>query len=247
MECYGLTHKGMVRENNEDSYAVYSDGYAALPNLFIVADGMGGHQAGEVASQSAIEFFLAYIDNNKLAEDGVMDLLTGAVQYANEKVYEKARTARELFGMGTTLTACVMDNGRLNIAHVGDSRLYVIEGNSLRQITSDHTYVYEMVKAGHITPEEALVHPRRNALTKAIGIDSMVGADGYIVECTEDSLVLICSDGLTNMVSEDEIINTVKLSDGLESCAEKLIENANKNGGIDNITVVLTKAKRWTK
>ena len=247
MEFYGLTHTGMVRDNNEDSFAVFGDGYGTLPNLAIVADGMGGHQAGEVASRLSIEFFLEYIDNNKADTDGIMDLLTGAVQYANAKVYERAQGARELHGMGTTFTAFVCDNGRLNVAHVGDSRLYVIEDKNLRQITSDHTYVYEMVKAGHITPAEARVHPRRNALTKAIGIDEKVGADGYIVELSESSVVLICSDGLTDMLSEEEIANTVGQFDNIESCAEKLIENANKNGGVDNITVVLAKAERWTK
>ena len=247
MEFYGLTHKGMVRENNEDSFAVFSDGYGALPSLAVVADGMGGHQAGEVASRSAIEFFLEYIDNGEVEEEGIMDLLTGAVQYANGKVYEKSRVVPELYGMGTTFTACVLDNGRLHVVHVGDSRLYMIEDNDLRRITSDHTYVYEMVKAGHITPEEALVHPRRNALTRAIGIDERVGADGYIVDCSDDSLVLICSDGLTNMVDEDAIISITQEPVDIVNCAEKLVELANKNGGIDNITVVLAKAKRWTK
>ena len=247
MECYGLTHKGMVRENNEDSYVVFGERYGALPNLAIVADGMGGHQAGEVASRFAIEFFLEYIDNNKLTQDGIMDLMTGALQHANEKVYEKARADKGLFGMGTTFTACVMDNEKLNVAHVGDSRLYMIDGEGCRQITSDHTYVYEMVKAGHITPEEALVHPRRNALTKAIGIDRVVGADGYIVDCPEDAVILICSDGLTNMVSEEEIVSIIKSCADLESSAGLLVECANKNGGIDNITVVLAKAERWSK
>ena len=247
MECYGLTHKGMVRENNEDSFAVFGDGYGALPNLAIVADGMGGHQAGEVASSLAVEFFLEYIDNNTLGADGIMDLLTGAVQHANGKVYERAQSVHELNGMGTTLTACVMDKGRLNVVHVGDSRLYVIEEGIARQITADHTYVYEMVKAGQITPGEALVHPRRNAITKAIGIDAKVGADGYIVDCTEETIILICSDGLTNMVMEDEIEAIVKDFTNLEICAGKLVEKANENGGGDNITVILAKAKRWEK
>jgi len=238
----------MVRENNEDSFAYFSDGLGVLPNLAIVADGMGGHQAGEVASRLSIEFFVEYINNYD--DSGMvdyLDLLTEAVQYANEKVYEASLFEQGLFGMGTTFTACVVADSKLYTAHVGDSRLYSLRKNTIDLITTDHTYTGEMLRAGLITHEEAKVHPRRHALTKALGIDRKVEVDGYCKNIKIDSLLLLCSDGLSEMLSDDEIFQIADESDELGDLAEALIERANENGGVDNITVVLAKARGESK
>lgn len=242
MEFLGLTHKGMVRDNNEDSFACFPDGLGKLPNLAVIADGMGGHQAGEVASRLAIEFFVEYVNNCDSKElDDYLYVLTEGVGYANNKVFEASLFDQGLFGMGTTFTACVAFEGRLYIAHVGDSRLYCLNGTSMKLLTTDHTYTSEMVRAGLISCEEALTHPRRHALTKALGIDRKVEVDGYLETFNEGNLILMCSDGLTEMINDDEILQITKDSSGLSDMAQALISRANNKGGIDNITVILAK------
>ena len=243
MEFLGLTHKGMVRDNNEDSFACFADGLNKLPNLAIVADGMGGHQAGEVASRLAIEFFVEYINNYDKEVKDYLKILIEGVRYANEKVFEASLFDQGYFGMGTTFTACAVAEGMLYIAHVGDSRLYHINGMSIKLLTTDHTYTAEMVKAGIITTQEALIHPNRHALTKALGIDRQVEVDIYEEKLDEKSLILICSDGLTEMVDDDEILQIAGGSNELKAIAEALISRANDNGGVDNITVILAKAR----
>jgi len=237
----------MVRDNNEDSFACFEKGPGNLPNLAVVADGMGGHQAGEVASRLAIEFFVEQIKNDDIEPADYLDILAGGVQYANEKVYEASLLEQGLFGMGTTFTACITAEGRLYVVHVGDSRLYLINKNSISLITTDHTYTGEMVRAGLITHEEALAHPRRNALTKALGVERKVEIDGYATALDEDGLLLLCSDGLTEMLSDDEIFQITSESSALSTAARALIDRANENGGVDNITVVLVKARGESK
>ena len=243
MEILGLTNKGMVRANNEDSFVCFPGGFNMLPNLAIVADGMGGHQAGEVASRLSIEFFLEYIENSPDEPEDYLDILTDAAVYANEKVYEASLHDKGLFGMGTTFIACVIADDHLYAVHVGDSRLYVIAEHSIDLITTDHTYTGEMVRAGIITREEALVHPRRNALTKAFGVDRKVEVDRYCAAFGSDEILLICSDGLTEMLSDDEIFQITREEGGLSEAAKALISCANEKGGIDNITVILAKAR----
>ena len=242
MQLLGLTHKGMVRENNEDSFACFFEGPRGLPNLAIVADGMGGHQAGEVASRLAIDFFVEHIESCEQGAQDYLSLITDALRLANDKVYEKSLFNPEFFGMGTTFIACVVEGGKMHIAHVGDSRLYEINEGSIKLLTNDHTYANEMVKAGILTAQEGMVHPKRHALTKAIGIDRGVEVDAYTLPYTEGSLLLMCSDGLTEMVSEDEILQIVMSKEELGDIAETLISRANEYGGHDNITVILGKA-----
>ncbi len=242
MKAAGMTDKGLVRDNNEDAYALYNEAVGALPNLYVVADGMGGHQCGEVASSKAIEYFLSFIKENDQTD--IMDTITEGVRNANRQVHELSKSDPSYYGMGTTFTACVVKDGRGYTAHVGDSRLYLIRKGELHLITTDHTYVNEMVKAGQITKEEAKVHPSRNALTKALGVDSYIEIDGYIFDICDKDKILMCSDGLTNMVSESDILKIADSDSDLVDCARKLIEAANENGGIDNITVLLAETGR---
>jgi len=239
MELFGITHKGMVRQNNEDSFVCFAEGLNKLPNLAIVADGMGGHQAGEVASRFAIDFFVEHIEDCDQEDPDYLELITEAVRCANDKVFEKALFNPEFFGMGTTFVACTVADGQIHIAHVGDSRLYEINGNSIKLLTTDHTYVNEMVKAGIISEEEGMSHPKRHALTKALGLDRGVEVDGYSVPYNGSSILLMCSDGLTEMISDDEILKIVKGSDKLCDTAQALVSRANECGGVDNITVIL--------
>jgi len=241
MELFGLTHKGMVRKNNEDSFACFAQGINKLPNLAIVADGMGGHQAGEVASRLAIDFFVEYIENYDGETKSHFELMTDALCEANDKVYEKSIFNPEFFGMGTTFVACCVADGMLHIAHVGDSRLYEIKDESIKLLTVDHTYANEMVRAGFLTEEEGMNHPKRHALTKALGIDRGVEADGYALPHDEGSILLMCSDGLTEMIKESEILEIVKSADKFCDAAEALVSRANEYGGVDNITVILAR------
>ena len=241
MEFFGLTHKGMVRKNNEDSFACFMQGLNDLPNLAIVADGMGGHQAGEVASRLAIDFFVEYIENYNGEITSYFELMEAALYAANEKVFEQSLFNPEFFGMGTTFIAATVADGLIHIAHVGDSRLYEIGKDSINLLTQDHTYANEMVKAGFITEEEAMSHPKRHALMQALGIDRKVEADAYFLPHTEGSILLMCSDGLTEMVRESEILEIVKSSGKLCEAAETLISRANEYGGVDNITVILAR------
>lgn len=243
MEGVGLTDKGKVRTNNEDAFAVFNKPIGIFPNLYIVADGMGGHNFGEVASSVAIESFLEFAKGKSDAED-CMDLLIEGVSYANLKVNDMSAKEPEYEGMGTTFTACVFKEGRAHIAHVGDSRCYIFKNGLGSLITNDHTYVNEMVKAGQMTKEEAVNHPSRSALIKALGVSRELEVDGYVTELSKGDRILICSDGLTDMVSEDVIFELANSSECLENCAVKLIEKAKENGGVDNITVIIAEAGR---
>jgi protein phosphatase len=234
----------MVRENNEDSFAVFENGLNGLKSLAVVADGMGGHQSGEVASDYAISSFVSRLKDMDTKSGEIMDFLTEAVHYANEQLYKMSLSASKYYGMGTTFTACVVENGKGYVAHVGDSRLYLLKNGVLNQITYDHTYVNEMIKAGLMTEEEALTHPRRSALTKALGVDKTVEVDGYVFDFDDKDTVLLCSDGLTGMVDEDEIALLIRNRENFDivNSAESLVQSANKYGGIDNVTVILLRA-----
>jgi len=242
MELFGLTHKGMVRKNNEDSFACFPKEVGKLPNLAIVADGMGGHQAGEVASRLAIDFFVEHIENYDGDVKNYFELMSEALDFANYKVFETALFNHEYFGMGTTFVAACVVDGLVHIAHVGDSRLYEISSGRVELLTVDHTYANEMVRAGYLTEEEGMNHPKRHALTKAVGVDRTVEVDAYFVPHASDSVLLMCSDGLTEMVKEDEILEIIEGASGFAEAAETLIARANAYGGVDNITVVLIKA-----
>ena len=243
MTAEGRTDIGKVRSQNQDAFFISSDPIGPLPNLFVVADGMGGHNAGDIASSYALECFCNHVKSvEALSEnESALDVLVAAASSANKLVLERARSDNSLEGMGTTLTACVAEEKKCLFVHIGDSRAYYVTGKGISQITSDHTYVYEMIKAGQLTPELARTHPKRNVLTRVLGIDSRMQADGYVKETEQGGYVLLCSDGLTSMLS-DKAIQTIVLSKAsLEKKVSTLINRANEKGGTDNISIVLVK------
>jgi PPM family protein phosphatase len=219
------TDIGRVRQGNEDSYL-------AEPPLYAVADGMGGHRGGEVASHLALDTLEAMF----LRGEGT---LTEQVKEANRAVFARSSEDRKVAGMGTTLTAAVVDGDGLHLAHVGDSRAYLLRAGSLRQLTEDHTLVNRMVKAGEITRAEAEVHPHRNVVTRSIGTEPDVPVDEQSVALLEGDRILLCSDGLTGMVTEDQIQAILETTDDPQEAADRLIRAANRAGGIDNITTVV--------
>lgn len=232
---------GVKRKNNED--AVYiSDSENTLKNLYIVADGMGGHKAGEVASNSAIEAFCEYLkghQNVTWSEENILDLIVEGIQFSNTSVFEKAISKEELAGMGTTFLVSVVYDGKLYIGHVGDCRLYLFRNGILSQITKDHSFVMELVKQGKMTLEEAAVHPGRNIITRALGTAERVEVDTIIENLEQNDLILMCSDGLITMVNDKNITEILNSESDLDQKADELVAQANENGGADNITVVL--------
>ena len=244
MSAVGRCDLGRVRSQNEDSIYISENPNTEF-EYFIVADGMGGHNAGEIASPSAIKYFNEYIENNCVINDGsdVLDAFVDALGYSNSKIFEMSENDPSYSGMGTTFTAAAICGGKIYCVHIGDSRLYVYDRNGLRQITRDHSFVMEMVRMGKITAEEARVHPKRNMITKAVGIEKNMPADTMIIPIEEDSIILVCSDGLPSMVTDKEIEKILKKKTGLDKKADLLVELANKNGGYDNISVILADGK----
>lgn len=240
MKSSGKSEIGEKRNNNEDSIFISDE--SDNKNLYIVADGMGGHRAGEVASNSAINAFVDYIklhSNEFENENEILDIMVGAMQYSNKMVYEKSKEDEKFWGMGTTLTALAIRNKKLFIVHVGDSRVYILDEGKIRQLTTDHSYVMELVKLGEITKEEADLHPGRNIITRAIGTKDDVEVDTVIESLKHGDIVLMCSDGLTSMVSESDIENILNCENTLKEKVEVLINKANENGGKDNISVII--------
>ncbi len=238
MLSFSKTHIGKVRLNNEDSVFKENDKIGCLENIFIVADGMGGHNAGEVASKLSIEYLKEYLTSNNYELD-TEEILMDSIFSANQKIYAKAKTDLENKGMGTTLTVCTIKEDKAYFGHVGDSRAYLFREDELIQLTNDHTYVSEMVKKGLMTKEQALVDPNRNMITRAVGIDQTVRVDTFSIEIKEDDLILLCSDGLSGLVSDEVIFEVVSSDDKLDVKCDNLIDKALENGGIDNISVVL--------
>ena len=221
------TDVGRVREGNEDAYLVDD-----AMGLLAVADGMGGHRAGEVASATALEALRASITSGRSLRESIED--------ANEAVYTKSLTDNSLRGMGTTLTAgTLVTGGTMLVGHVGDSRAYLLHDGELRQLTADHSLVEELVREGRLTADEAAVHPQRSIITRALGIDAAVEVDVYPVELAPGDRLLLCSDGLTGMVQADTIAATLRREDDPTRAAIQLVDAANLAGGEDNITVVV--------
>ncbi len=239
MRAFAKTDVGKARDMNQDYY------YISNPEdplkIYILADGMGGYNGGEIASKLATTIALSYIQSNfentpKERED-ILKLVKSAMEYANMVVYEKSKEQKDLDGMGTTLEVCLIYNNKLYLGHVGDSRIYRLRGEFFRKLTHDHSYVQKLVKDGTITQEEADHHPKKNMLMKALGCTAFVEPDVTVKGFIKDDIILICSDGLTNMVEEQEIYNILKKEGTL--AAEKLVEKANENGGYDNITAIV--------
>jgi protein phosphatase len=239
MRGIGRTDVGRVRTNNEDSILIKNEPVGALPNLYVVADGMGGHKAGEVASSLAIESCCEYVRRDELGGGEILDTLIDAVRYANYRVYELSLSNESCSNMGTTFVGCSISGNTAYIVHVGDSRLYRIGSDYIEQITSDHSFVGEMVRAGKITPEEAENHPDRNIITRALGTNNNVEADGIVLNVADGDILLICSDGLNTMLKNDRIMEIVKDSCSLEQRLNMLIDSANESGGKDNISAIL--------
>jgi serine/threonine protein phosphatase PrpC len=227
VEHAALSDVGREREGNEDSFL-------DLPPLFVVADGMGGAEAGEVASRTVVEVF-----EEAAAAGALPDSLEATVQKANARIYAMATEDLSLKGMGCTTTASYVAGGRLTTAHVGDSRLYRLRGGSLEQLTEDHSLVGGLVRLGQLTPEEAEVHPQRSVILRAVGVEPNVEVDILHHDLEPGDVYLACSDGLSGMVRDEVIGDTLGTFPALATAAEMLIELANAAGGRDNITVVL--------
>lgn len=228
-EAAGLTDPGRVRRRNEDSYV-------CDPPLFAVADGMGGAQAGELASRIATTVFREAGGADSLDAQA---RLRSIIQEANRRIYARAARDPEVSGMGTTVTAALLAGETIALGHVGDSRAYRIRDGELEQLTNDHSLVADLVRSGRLSPEEAELHPQRSVITRALGTDPAVEIDSLSVEARAGDVYLLCSDGLTTMVHEAAVLKSVAESPSLAAAARALIGSANREGGEDNITVVL--------
>lgn len=239
MKIFAKTDVGKVREMNQDYYYISND--TDKLKIFILADGMGGYKGGEIASQLATVTAKSYIESNfdkiEHTKEEILKLVKSAAEYANMIVYEKSRENKELEGMGTTLEIAVVFENRVYIGHVGDSRIYRIRDKFMRKLTNDHSYVQKLVKEGTITKEEAEQHPKKNMLMKALGCTAFLEPDVMVKGFQKNDILVMCSDGLTNMVSDEEIYNIAK--GDIYVAARDLIDRANQNGGADNITVII--------
>jgi protein phosphatase len=236
MKTFSITDIGQRREMNQDYVFSSEKPVGNLPNLFLVADGMGGHNAGDYASRYTVETIVDVVSNSDETEP--VSLLEEAIQTANRSLLARAKEDMDRRGMGTTIVALTILGNRLCIANVGDSRLYVVN-QKIHQITRDHSLVEEMVRLGEMDKEVAKDHPDKNIITRAIGALPEVLVDFFEVEIEEGDTVLMCSDGLTNMVEDEEIRNIVMGQRDTVEKAEKLVATANQNGGKDNITVIV--------
>lgn len=238
IRAFGQTDVGLMRTINQDSIFISTEPVGKLPNLFIVADGMGGHKAGDVASKAAIEKFIKYAMTTHMSEPS--NILDAGIISVNSDIYQMANSNKDYNGMGTTFVACTIKDGVAHIANVGDSRLYVIN-RSIEQITKDHSLVEDMVRMGVLSPDDARNHYKKNVITKAIGVvdSSQANPDIFQVKLLKGDKLLLCSDGLTNMVEDDRMKAIIQENSSLELAVSKLIGEANENGGKDNISAVL--------
>lgn len=241
IKAYAKSDVGKVREINQDYY--YISNSLDEVQLYILADGMGGYNGGEIASKIAVETAKNYIENNfkeiEKDRDSIIQLLGSSMEYANMVVYEKSQEKPELHGMGTTLEICLIYNNKVYIGHIGDSRIYRIRKEFIRKLTQDHSYVQKLVKEGKITKEQAEVHPQKNMLTRALGCNAFVEPDVMVKGFLKDDILVMCSDGLTNMVKTEIIYQ--EASKNIEQAPKELVRIANENGGKDNVTVVIIK------
>ena len=241
IKAYAKSDVGKVREMNQDSY--YISNSLDEVQLYMLADGMGGYKGGEIASSLAIQTAKSYIENNfkeiPKDRDSIIQLLGSSMEYANMVVYEKSLENPELEGMGTTLEIALIYNNKVYIGHIGDSRIYRIRNEFIRKLTQDHSYVQKLVKDGTITKEEAEHHPQKNMLMKALGCNAFIEPDVMVKGFLKDDILVISSDGLTNLVKQEDIFKIVKKN--FEQAPKELVNLANDNGGYDNITVVVIK------
>lgn len=226
---------GNIRELNEDAAGnLLREDF----NLFVVCDGMGGHNAGEVASSLALETINKYLEENFRRENAA-DTLTEAVELANQKIYLLSRSDHVLKGMGTTVTSALACDGYVHVAHVGDSSMFRIRDGAIRKVTKDHSLVQELVDMGSITKAEARVHPNKNIITRAVGTNEKVTVDTFHIRSRSDDVYIICTDGLTDYIAEDEILNMYEVNRDIRSLSRHLVSTAKERGGKDNITLLI--------
>lgn len=243
MKGYSTTDKGKTRDINQDYIYSSDEPVGLLPNLYIVADGMGGYNAGDFASRCSVDAFVDEVRKNK--QPTVISTLSEALRTANTTVLRHASENEEMTGMGTTFVAATVFPDRAYVMNVGDSRLYLL-GDEMKQITVDHSYVEEMVRKGEIQRKDARIHPKKNVITRAVGVEENVEADFYEIETDRDSeFLLLCTDGLTNMVEDDEIRHMVKkYAKEPQNAVQKLVKRANEYGGKDNISIIIISLKQ---
>ncbi|HEX3077349.1 MAG TPA: Stp1/IreP family PP2C-type Ser/Thr phosphatase [Lachnospiraceae bacterium] len=239
MESFSITDVGMKRKMNQDFVFSEENTVGSLPNLFIVADGMGGHKAGDFASRFSVEKVVEFIKN--CDSKTPIGILENAIRQTNELLIEEANANPDLEGMGTTFVVATIIEDIMYVANIGDSRLYVIN-DDIKQITRDHSLVEEMVINGEIEKSEARFHPNKNIITRALGANRIVTADFFEVAVSEGDYILLCSDGLSNMIEDYEIKQIVSSNqDHVENAVRQLVEKANEYGGKDNISAIIVK------
>ncbi len=238
MRTFSITDTGVLRNMNQD-YCFSSDyPVGNLPNLYIVCDGMGGHKAGEYASRYTVERIVASVSRSRWKEP--VRILKDAIKKANEILVVEAKEDPEKNGMGTTVVAATIIDHKLYVANVGDSRLYVVN-ETIKQITKDHSYVEEMIRMGKFAPDDERIKTKKNVITRAVGAMEKVQVDFFEVDLKDKDTVLMCTDGLSNMVTNEKIHQIILSSNDTEVIGKALVNEANKNGGQDNITVLVAK------
>jgi len=237
ISCAGNTDVGVVRSGNEDSFLL-----DCAQGLFIVADGMGGHAAGEVASEMAVQIVSRELGSLRGLSDGeAAAKMRSAIRKANAAIFDRTLAEHDKRGMGTTTTVMVLFSRRYLIGQVGDSRAYLLREGQLLQLTKDHSYVQEQVDAGLLTPEQARTHPYSNVITRCVGANEDVAPDVYFGNLESKDVVLLASDGLTGMLEDDQIATIMSAEENPESCVNKMIADANRRGGLDNITAIVVR------
>ncbi len=237
IQAFSVTDVGRTRQCNQDFIYSTTESIGSLDNLFLLADGMGGHRAGDFAARCAIE--KVYQKIAKTEELDVKSNFEEAIQIANRELFFISSTEAQYRGMGTTLVCATIADGKAVIANVGDSRLYKIRGEEIEQITVDHSFVEELIAKGGIQREEARNHPKRNFITRAVGVASRVEIDFFTTTVEEGDQILLCSDGLTNMLTDQEIAEVMKENSNIEVACQDLMDQANAKGGLDNISIIL--------
>jgi len=241
MIYYAHSDIGKAREKNQDSFYIPKEDDKL--KIFALADGMGGYKGGEVASRLAVISAKNYLETNfekiEHTKEAILDLIKSSVEYANMVVYEKSKEDDNLQGMGTTLELCLIYNNRAYIGHVGDSRIYRIRKGIIRKLTTDHSYVEKLVKDGKISKEEANYHPKKNMITKALGCGAFVEPDVMVKGFQKEDIIILSSDGLTNMVTDEEIL--AEAINDISKASINLVDKANEMGGYDNITIIVVK------
>lgn len=244
MEIGVKTSIGKIRDINQDSYYISQNKNCPLA---IIADGMGGHKAGEIASKMAVQIISSSLENDlkkiKLDNDNIMKSIRDSIWRANDEIYKLSLENDEYSGMGTTVTLACNINDTIFIGHVGDSRGYLLRDDKLQQITRDHSLVEELIRNGSITREEAKHHPQKNIITRAVGTDKDIEIDLIVKERLKSDILLLCTDGLTNMLSDDEVRKLLVDNEDIQKACDLLVDLSNDKGGFDNITVLAVKFK----